>query len=73
MTQKYKCGTCVDLAHSIAKTDKKPSQIFMGWNKQSLPLINHSHGLLFPAHLTKKAGMDMSLVHILCATMPQGI
>ena len=46
---------------------------FMGWNKQSLPLLADGRGDLFPAFSTRKAGVDKLLIDMMRPLFDSGI
>jgi len=49
------------------------SQTFTGYNSVSLDLLPHGWGELFPAFLTKRAGLDKGLVYLMELLLPAGI
>jgi hypothetical protein len=73
MTRRYRCTECASVAILEPEKKKKPSQTFMGWDLDSLPLINFGRGRQFPAYLTHKSGIDKTLLDLLRALIPRGI
>lgn len=52
---------------------EKPQQTWMGWNSESQLYMPFGYGRKFPAHLTKRSGLDNSLLRLLLASMNNGV
>ena len=79
MTRRYKCSGCekrkLELEKGLQTGEKVklPKYTFMGWDPKSLPLMAFGCGDEFPAFLTWKAALDMSLVDMMRAEFAKGI
>ncbi|KAL7535665.1 hypothetical protein ACHAXR_006652, partial [Thalassiosira sp. AJA248-18] len=85
---RYVCHTCQEnkknlhesverLAESqnveIEVTNVKLQYTFMGWDRRILPLFADGRGKEFPAFLTKRAGLDNSLIDLMRPLFDNGV
>lgn len=83
ITKRYKCTACektknemqkeADKNHPGANIKIKHKYTFMGWDPESLPLMADGRGDEFPAYLTWKAGLDMTLIDMMRALFDKGV
>ena len=87
VSRRYICKTCKERKDGIKKTmiamakeknveveikKVKLQYTFMGWDRRILPLFADGRGKEFPAFLTKRAGLDNSLVDWMRALFDKG-
>lgn len=70
MTRRYRCNKCEKI---ILQSKKNLQYTFMGWDERSLPFTAFGKGSDFPEILTKKSGIDKSLMKLLRASMNRGM
>lgn len=87
VSRRYRCGLCKEksdaLKRSIAQTfeaedvdveiDKGFQYTFKPWNEHSLPLLPRSLSEEFPAFLTRKSGVDKSIIDMMRPLINHGI